>query len=504
MLARLCGLMERICVSASDLVGLKAWIEVHAGLVGPSPQPPALAGSSTPEAEWQTSRSWYLLLNDESWTHEFSALDAMANTSANAASLLALRAIVDARFTLAVTIARQAVNLALAENQPNFDQVLAQWVLARAYRYAGEPTAALTTLKGIAVDRSGPWTAWVCWERLLAGGLSTFGHRSSEAPVAATILPTVTARSADALKRLLITLREQSRQKIQDAMAELERTVSPCPLLRREVEAFFCALDATREPISRDVRAWIGGEEGAVYCAFMPVAPSTTTPSSRVLPSAMILGGPDVPGRRFLCAGQALVPHAQELDSHSIARMRATTRTETGLAVLALAGPAGIACSEFFRLLYGIRFSPKRHQSILDVLCYRMRLLLGEHGEVHRPRRLTDPELGGEAKLCLRLNKPIALSDPRLALSTNGRILHVIATVGGNVSLSQIASHLRLPVRTVQCCVRDLVQTGQCVRVRDGRRIGYHASDPVPTLSHWNWRSDPGSPPQISTAAGRR
>ena len=156
-------------------------------------------------------------------------------------------------------------------------------------------------------------------------------------------------------------------------------------------------------------------------------------------------------------------------------------RTETGIAALALAGETGTTREVFFRSVYGFPFVAHRHQAVLDVLCHRMRNLLGDAGEVRRESGESGASGNGTnapvgPSLALILKTPIVVPDMRCALPTADRVLRALATLG-TTSASTAADSLRMPLRTVQAVLQQLVAEGACSIERDGRRVAYKIED---------------------------
>ena len=479
-----CIRMERGCAAAGDVARLRQRIDVHERLNE------TLLFRSNPEAQvssrfdLEVARAWFNVLNDERGPSEAALLDPeLARNSIQMTALMAFRALRDSRFDQAISMAQQAVALTHAHENGTFDRPLALLTLARAYRYDGQPNLALAALGRISSSAFGLWTAWASWERMLAGGVS--GTITAESAGMPNSLPGggVMHDAALRLQDLFAALRIRSRLAVEGALADLQRSVVGCRMLAAEVDALMSVVNPRRQRLPRSIQSWAMGQGRASRCAFLGVAMVAAPPTVRVRPSAMVLGLPGLPGRRFLAAGTVFVADARLAERTQMPASSTRTRSETGLAVLALAGPTGISCDEFFRTIYGLRFCASRHQSVLDVLCYRIRALLGDAGDLQRSRRRTpsDPGSGIDSKMWLVLHGPIIVADPRCGLSTAGRILHAVALASefGGLSMSQIASEITLPVRTVQLFIQDLVQSGQCLAVRRGRHLKYRVKDPV-------------------------
>jgi hypothetical protein len=134
--------------------------------------------------------------------------------------------------------------------------------------------------------------------------------------------------------------------------------------------------------------------------------------------------------------------------------------------------------------VYGFPFVAHRHQAVLDVLCMRMRGLLGDAGEIRRDLAGASPASAapdqttsrGRPSLALSLLTPIIVPDMRCALPMADRVLRALAKLG-NTSASGAADALRMPLRTVQAVLQELVAEGACSIEREGRRVSYRVED---------------------------
>jgi hypothetical protein len=176
---------------------------------------------------------------------------------------------------------------------------------------------------------------------------------------------------------------------------------------------------------------------------------------------------PATRGLRLLRAGLGLVGPGRRLDREDPAGA-GTTRTDTGIAVLALAGPQGVARDDFFVRVYGFRFDPELHQGALDVLVHRMRQRLGPSGEITRDRHTLT--------IALALGDPLVVADARCALPLSERLLRALAHAS-RATAQEVAETLKVPLRTVQEALQELVADGACAVDRVGRRFSYRVHD---------------------------
>ena len=63
-----------------------------------------------------------------------------------------------------------------------------------------------------------------------------------------------------------------------------------------------------------------------------------------------------------------------------------------------------------------------------------------------------------------------------MSLPAADRVLRALATLGAT-SASGAADSLRMPLRTVQAVLQQLVAEGACTIERDGRRVAYRIED---------------------------
>jgi hypothetical protein len=182
-----------------------------------------------------------------------------------------------------------------------------------------------------------------------------------------------------------------------------------------------------------------------------------------------------------LFPGLALAPPARLLARDSA---KSGGRTETGIAALALAGPSGMTRDAFFRSVYGFPFVAYRHRAVLDVLCHRMRGLLGDAGEIRREGgdaatassgAVSSPPPAGPW-ITMVLREAIIVPDMRCVLPAADRVLRALSMLGAT-SATAAADSLRMPLRTVQAVLQQLVSEGACMLERDGRRVAYRIED---------------------------
>ena len=467
--ARAAAVMERASIATLDRDRLGVWIDVHEGLA-----------SQTDEAgdlELRSARVWHGLLAADPDRQEVeaqalfdeasrrgAAAQVIESTVARALIALARGAVDDA-----VELARRASRMAQAEGRPA-SEYLANITLARVRRYSGRPHLALHILAALGRVASPLWSGWIGWETQLAGGDVAAGDDGQPSP----------ARLAQRdLAALLAAAHAGDRARFADAAASVRRSAAVWPALAREVEALVPALDPDHEPLA-ELGAWCRGETVTIPGGLQGVGIPRGADSEA---TAFVLAQPGVSGRRFLRPGLAIAPAARQLTREAAKSAPAGVRTETGVAALALAGPTGLTREDFFRRVYGFPFVAQRHQAVLDVLCHRMRQLVGPAGEIRRyPSAGAGdgapgvPPVAAGPSLALDLREAIIVRDMRCALPTADRVLRALATLG-TTSASATADTLRMPLRTVQAVLQQLVAEGACSVERDGRHVAYRIED---------------------------
>jgi hypothetical protein len=474
--ARACSVMERACIRVFDAVQLAAWIDAHAALDGRSEDRSAL------DVGLWSARLWQKLLTGDTDGQEGEAKALFDEASRQKAApqviestvLRALLALSGGSTDDAVELGRRASRMAQSEALPQLEY-LANVTLARVRRYSGRPHLALHILAALSRVAPPAWSGWIGWEMLLGGG---DGWRNDEAAAALSDAPSKIAERR--LGALIAAARSGDRAVFVKSAEALEKAAAVWPDLAREAQALLAALDPLRETIPDVALPWSRGETATIPCGLHGVGvPQGSGPESEGA-TAFVAAQPGRPGRRFLRPGLAFAPTGGILARDSTKASAGGVRTETGIAALALAGEGGTSRETFFRNVYGFPFVAHRHQAVLDVLCHRMRNLIGAAGEVRRDSGEPSSAAGSASpsgpSLSLILQKPIVVPDMRCALPAADRVLRALATLG-TTSASSAADSLRMPLRTVQAVLQQLVADGSCSIERDGRRVAYKIED---------------------------
>jgi len=175
---------------------------------------------------------------------------------------------------------------------------------------------------------------------------------------------------------------------------------------------------------------------------------------------------PGRPARRILGTGIGLLTDAVVIRSS-----RRGTRTEGSLARLALE-PDGMEERAFFEAVYGFPFAAGEHEEVLRGLLHRMRGAVGDAAEITRKPNSSSGEV-----LRLVPRRTLVVEDPRCQEPLADRVLDRLAASNGRATAKELTAALRVPLRTVQRSLGQLVDDGACHAEPDGRRTEYVVED---------------------------
>jgi len=471
IVARACASMERLAVRTFDRPALSAWIALHGSLATSDSGPAAIS--------LRVARLWELLLAGKTDGLETQAKTTFEeasrrNAGAEAAEATVIRALVAlSAGTLddAAELARRASRMAHSGALPQ-EEYLANIVLARVGRYRGQTHLALHILAALARLAPRSWWGWIGWETLLAGGR----RPRAEGPGGPNLSPTPSVVAEASLSDVIEAARAGARGTFDAAANRLSAAASVWPQLAQEATALLAALDPAGRSAPEAMAAWQRGETALVpfglQCAGVSGEPDGQTESA----TAYVFAQPGQPARRLLVPGLPLLGETSVLARLSTPRSGA--RTETAIAALALSGESAVPRETFFRNVYGFPFVGHRHRAVLDVLCHRMRSLLGSSGEIRRQGyEAPGPRSGANAAsagptITLTLREAVAVADRRCVLPFVDRVLRTLAMRGAS-SANDVVETLGIPLRSVQAVLQRLVSEGACAVERDGRHISY-------------------------------
>ena len=367
-----------------------------------------------------------------------------------AASLLALVHAELGDLEEALAVARRASRMARTEGLP-IQEYLANLVLARTRRLDGHPHLALRILSALANFATPPFRPWLEWETIMAGG-DLGANAQTHSP-------------ARELQRALAAARGGSCQDFETATRELVAAAASWAPLESDVRRLSRGLgrplgveptDATEAAL----QDWCAGSGAAP-----PFGLHSLNAADAVGDTARVAVWPDGRCLRFLSVGAALLSQSGELQWLA-PTLRHHGRTDTMLAVLALAGPEGIDDGELFQRVYGFAFSRNSHHEVLTLLIHRTRERLGGLGRIDR----------AEGRTALTVSEPLMLSDPRCRRPVDERVLRFLARQH-QATARDAAEALGMPLRRIQESLRQLAEQGACEPHKKGRQLVYGLED---------------------------
>lgn len=403
------------------------------------------AGDSTTARERATE------LAQRASKHELSAL----LVEAQALRALASTALGD--HAAALDLARRASLMARTEGLPQ-PEFIAHLALARARRHARQPHLAFRILEALAAVAPDAWQAWLAWESVFATGTPrepSAGMRASSANA---------ARAVDALGQVLTSARAGDGAACARSSHDLLQATARFSPVRTEAMNALAAIDPGRPAPSAELDDWRHGRNGLLPAALDGLRARSGDDEESA--SAYVSIEVGRAGVRLLHAGVSL-QHAP-----GVVRLRqsqrAQGRVETLLAILGLAGPAGIDEPSCFAQTYGFELVPELHRGVFDVLLHRARAALGEYGRLER----------GEHGLALRALRPLLVPDPRVSQRATDRVLRLLAE-RGSASAKDAAALLGISLRSAQAALADLTTAGACEARKDGRNVAYVVEDTI-------------------------
>jgi DNA-binding transcriptional ArsR family regulator len=455
-----CAYLARAAAAALDPDGVERWHDLarKLGIDGdPELEMPLLASSlwarlgrgEDPLAVDAAARRLHVAASGAS----------MAAVVIEAAALRAMAALAAGNLESAISSARRASRMGRTEALPA-PEWLANLVLARVRRHAGRPHIATRILGALAKMAAPAWHGWLSWELLLAGGPARLATTMPEG-----LGEGRAARGAACGIALLEAAARGDAGAFGARGQALQRELVACAPLWTEAEILLAALDPARAAPA-ELAPWRRGETEllpiGLHGLFDPSGEEGPSPNHV---TACVVARPGGPALRALRIGAALIHDARMIDE-TMGGARGSSRTDAGLAVLALAGSRGVHCEPFFRSTYGFAFSEPLHKGVLDVLLHRVRKRLGLSGQVTRE---------GD-RIELTLHEAVIIPDTRCTLPTVERVLRALAN-RGEASAQDLADELGLQVRTVQIALSELQADGACVSRRAARQVKYRVDD---------------------------
>lgn len=457
-----CVAMERVAIASFDRPALDRWARAHAELVARGV--PETGGA----ALWlRLVHASQRVLAGESRDAfgELRAIEAEAASAQlaplviDAATLSAIAALDAGELGLATSIARRASRMARTEGLPQHEY-LAHLALARVRRHAGSPHLATRILAALDRVASPCWRGWIRWELALAGGAEGAGDARPRDEHARS---SVAGAASVALESWLGAAARGDRGAALAHADETHALLGAAPALAHELDDLAIALDPLHDvrEARAELVAWCAGATDDLPGPL--VGPATLPGASGERGVAYAVVWPGGHARRVLGAGVALAgPDVVDVGGQG-AR---PGRLETAIAVLALAGSAGLDNAELFRAVYGFVYVAALHRTVLDVLVHRVRAALGEAATLHHR----------DDRVWLEVHRPMRVADPRCERPVDDRVLRALAR-HGRCTARDAAEELGLPLRTVQTALKELVDDGACTVERQGRRVEYRIED---------------------------
>lgn len=465
--ARACVYLERLALLRFDGARLERLAALHARLLGADPLPEAQVAADA-AAAWADVLAGRPRRDEEEGRalHTRAAKAQAAAIVVEATLQRALAALGAGEDQAALAHARRGSRMSRAEGLVA-EEWLAHLLLARVRRCCGRPHLAGHILEALARVAPAPWQGWLCWELVLAAGVEAAAPlvTALRARDAGALDPG--ARAALALVDLVTAAGRGDRTAFDEARAGLTAALIGFTALAAEAATVAAALDP-RLPPTTTLAPWRDGATAAVPLGLqgMPPWPDDPTARTRVDHAlGFVAVTPGGRGRRVLRPGVALVEGGAQAE-RAYCERRAGQRTDVALAVLALAGPEGLAVDVFFREVWGFAFVPRLHQGTLDVAVFNMRKLIEGRAEVVRDK----------GHIALAVSQPLVLPDPRCARSTAEHVLRLLAH-HGVLRAMEATELLGVSARTVQTALKQLAADGACRLERAGRETRYRVLD---------------------------
>lgn len=330
-------------------------------------------------------------------------------------------------------------------------ELVATLVLARARRLTGQPYLGVRILELIARFSPALFQPAICIELLLSGAGLPRG---------------INLGTLEPLNSLLEATRSEDRQ----AFGSLRERALAAVLGRvwqGELRTLLALIDPDEPEIPEAARDWCYGVESDSPFGLRDPLDTWALPSVVVRPGK--------PTRRVHASGVALGD--EHLDRIALGS-DAQGAVGSGVAMVALAGEAGVPAVQVFEEIEARGGSSDRSQGAARILLHRMRKALNDAGTIERR---------GDT-LYLVPNAAFAVQDPRCAASLTDRVLFEVVRQGGAMSSKKLSERMTLSVRTVQNALKTLVDEGLCDIQRVGREVYYRVEDTVfsePSVQRW-------------------
>ncbi len=442
-----CAQAVRAHVLAFDVAGLDATTELFARLVDD-------AASGEARSRLEVARGWRDVVRGQRDDAELdlvvrqAAREGHADLVIEAEAVRALGAANAGDLDAALKLARRASRMARTEAMPQHEY-LAHLVLARVRRVTGKPHLATRILAALLDVATPPWRPWLSWELLFANGrLPAGAARVHGAP--------------DALARLLDGARAGDRVAYEAAAVATATAVRGVAPLVDDLRHLLGAIDPGVSPAARapELEPFCDGRAHHPPRGLQGVCGDAAD-----APLAWVLSVVGAPPRRVLAPGDGLARALGPTVGHEAIDGK-HIRTDSAIALLALAGPAGLDEDDLFLRLYGFAYEPERHQSVRSVLYTRVKKRLGTAAELER----------AEGRLRLGHVASLLVPDPRCTPPPELRILRWLAE-RRQAGARDVAASLGIPLRTAQDVLHRLAEDGALRAERHTKGLHYFLDD---------------------------
>ncbi|MFK7991162.1 MAG: hypothetical protein AB8I08_34405 [Sandaracinaceae bacterium] len=439
-------LLGRLYLLRFDASGLSWCLGFQERLAHAFPSPKSVVGAAL-------SRAWLAWLTGDGGfdDHAFESASKAARRACLATIVVelqvvrALHALSAGELERATGLARRASRMAQTERLPDAE-VLSALCLSRVRRLQGRAPFALRILSGVSPHAPPVWRPWIEWEALASGGSDMLARGIGE--------PLGNAVRAARLGDDTLTHAEMER---------LHAVTEGLAPLRRDADAAAALLLSRNAPRMTPWRSGVTPDlpQGLSGLAFLRSCESDADPTS-VCSHVMVF--PDGKAYRVPAVSVSL-----ESRRHGASTTSATPptqpRTDTGLSVLGLAG-GSLELEDYFQRVYGYAYDTPHHATLFSMHIHRMRARVEGLATLERDA----------VRLTLRASTPFLLRDPRSEEPLPQRVLRQLAS-GGAQSARDLARVLKVPLRTLQRVLKELVVEEGLAREQQGRVVVYQVED---------------------------